>query len=208
MHVIVFIAILLARRANIRNCRRCVCGNPEHAADFFTFRPGKGQRSWLDAHNVVLSGLLGAAMIATGLVLWAVKRRQRAEKARSGIHSGLRLVERLNIGAIVGLPVAIGAYFWANRLLPIELAARAQWEAHVLFIVWTLMRLKSLPRLPQRRRTLCANRAALNATLLLCECELTIRYRPSRKWLERRRLILIPVRYRHPMAPVLHLDPK
>jgi len=29
----------------------------------------------------VLSGLLGAAMIATGLVLWSVKRRQRSEKA-------------------------------------------------------------------------------------------------------------------------------
>ncbi len=85
-----------------------------------------------------LSGLLGAAMIATGLVLWAVKRRQRAEKAGSAPHFGLRLVERLNIGTVVGLPVAIAAYFWANRLLPVGMAERAAWEAHVLFIAWAL----------------------------------------------------------------------
>lgn len=86
-----------------------------------------------------LSGLAGAAMIATGLVLWAVKRRQRVEKAGGGAHFGLRLVERLNIGTVVGLPIGIAAYFWANRLLPLDLAGRAAWEAHVLFIVWALM---------------------------------------------------------------------
>lgn len=84
----------------------------------------------------VLSGLLGAAMIATGLVLWAVKRRQRIEKARQAPHLGLRLVERLNVATVIGLPVAIAAYFWANRLLPLELANRADWEVHGLFLVW------------------------------------------------------------------------
>ncbi|MEY6434123.1 PepSY-associated TM helix domain-containing protein [Thioalkalicoccus limnaeus] len=73
----------------------------------------------------VLSGLLGAAMITTGLVLWAVKRRQRIEKAREAPHLGLRLVEKLNVATIIGLPVAIAAYFWANRLLPLELVNRA-----------------------------------------------------------------------------------
>jgi uncharacterized iron-regulated membrane protein len=84
----------------------------------------------------VLSGLLGAAMIATGLVLWAVKRRQRSEKTREAPHLGLRLVERLNVATVVGLPVAIAAYFWANRLLPLELANRAEWEVHGLFLAW------------------------------------------------------------------------
>ncbi|MBS3936814.1 MAG: PepSY domain-containing protein [Sulfuritalea sp.] len=84
----------------------------------------------------VFSGLLGAAMIATGLVLWAVKRRQRIEKAAEAPHFGLRLVERLNVATIIGLPVAIAAYFWANRLLPPEMANRADWEVNCLFLVW------------------------------------------------------------------------
>lgn len=87
----------------------------------------------------VLSGLLGAAMIATGLVLWAVKRRQRSEKAGAAPHFGLRLVERLNVATIIGLPVAIAAYFWANRLLPLAMTDRAAWEVNCLFLVWLLM---------------------------------------------------------------------
>jgi uncharacterized iron-regulated membrane protein len=87
----------------------------------------------------VLSGLMGAAMIATGLVLWSVKRRQRIETARTKPHLGLRLVEKLNVATIIGLPVAIAAYFWANRLLPVETVGRADWEVHVLFLVWLAM---------------------------------------------------------------------
>jgi uncharacterized iron-regulated membrane protein len=87
----------------------------------------------------VLSGLLGAAMIATGLVLWAVKRRQRSEKLRQVPHIGLRMVERLNVATIIGLPVAIAAYFWANRLLPLTMTDRASWEVNCLFLVWLLL---------------------------------------------------------------------
>jgi uncharacterized iron-regulated membrane protein len=84
----------------------------------------------------VFSGLLGSAMIATGLVLWTVKRRQRLEKSSEAASPGLRLVERLNVATVVGLLVAITAYFWANRLLPLDLPDRAAWEMHALFIVW------------------------------------------------------------------------
>lgn len=95
-------------------------------------------------------GLLGTAMVATGLILWAVKRRQRCENANATPHPSLRLVERLNAGTIVGLPVAVAAYFWANRLIPVEFPARAEWEAHALFIVWALMLLHACLR-PGRR---------------------------------------------------------
>lgn len=78
-----------------------------------------------------ISGLSGCAMIATGLILWTVKRRQQHHT-----HAGLKLVEALNTATIAGLPAGIAAYFWANRLLPIELADRAAWEANVLFLVW------------------------------------------------------------------------
>lgn len=81
------------------------------------------------------TGGLGAAMIATGLVLWTAKRRQRLQ-SHSPAHAGLRAIERLNVGTIAGLPIAIAVYFWANRLLPVSLPDRAAWEMHALFIAW------------------------------------------------------------------------
>ena len=84
----------------------------------------------------VVSGLLGAAMLATGLVLWVVKRRKRAIKASASSRFGLILFEKLNIATVVGLPVAIAAYFWANRILPLGIANRADWEIHCLFLCW------------------------------------------------------------------------
>jgi uncharacterized iron-regulated membrane protein len=86
----------------------------------------------------VLAGLSGAAMVATGMVLWTAKRRQRLRHdAAAG--AGLRFVERLNLGVIVGLPIGIAAYFWANRLLPPGLEGRADWELHILFFAWALV---------------------------------------------------------------------
>lgn len=87
----------------------------------------------------LLSGLLGCVMNATGMVLWAVKRRQREARSRSGTSSGTEWMERLNPGIIFGLPIAIASYFWANRLLPVDMAARAAYEVHVLFGVWLAM---------------------------------------------------------------------
>ena len=85
-----------------------------------------------------LSGLMGAGMIATGMVLWANKRRTKADK--SGRSSkGLVLVEHLNVGTITGLPIAIAAYFLANRLIPLGLENRAEWEINILFITWASM---------------------------------------------------------------------
>lgn len=84
----------------------------------------------------IFSGLLGAAMLATGLILWSVKRRQRIEKAKQTPYFGLRLVEKLNVATIIGLPTAIATYFWANRLLPLEMTNRADWETHTLFLTW------------------------------------------------------------------------
>ena len=86
-----------------------------------------------------VSGLLGTAMIATGLVLWANKRRRLAQQGTGIATPGLILVEKLNVGTVVGLPTAIATYFWANRLLPVSMANRAEWEAHILFISWFLL---------------------------------------------------------------------
>lgn len=86
-----------------------------------------------------LCGLAGTAMVATGALLWGVKERQKYAKAvaKGGrVGFGVRLVDALNIGAIAGLPIAFAVYFWANRLLPVEMAARSNAEANCFFIAW------------------------------------------------------------------------
>jgi hypothetical protein len=82
-----------------------------------------------------LCGLAGTAMVATGLVLWTAKRRlQLPDPERP--YFGFHLVERLNVATIAGLPFGIACYFLANRLLPVEMAQRPNWETNWLFIGW------------------------------------------------------------------------
>ncbi|MCG2840660.1 PepSY domain-containing protein [Sandaracinobacter sp. RS1-74] len=82
-----------------------------------------------------LSGIGGTVMVASGLVLWTVKRRAKLPDPTRP-HFGFRLVERLNIGVIAGSCAGIAVYFLANRLLPLDVANRADWEINSLFIVW------------------------------------------------------------------------
>ena len=93
----------------------------------------------------VLTGVLGTAMIATGLVLWTVKRRPKQLKG-DRMSFGHSLVERLNIAIIAGLPLAIAVYFWANRLIPADFANRANWEVHSLYITLLFSFLYALSR--------------------------------------------------------------
>jgi uncharacterized iron-regulated membrane protein len=87
-----------------------------------------------------LCGLAGCAMVATGALLWAVKTRQQhakeAAKGKGRTGFGLRLVDGLNIGVIAGLPIALATYFWANRLIPVELANRPNAEVTAFFAAW------------------------------------------------------------------------
>ncbi|MBB6523624.1 PepSY-associated TM helix domain-containing protein [Pseudoteredinibacter isoporae] len=82
-----------------------------------------------------LSGIMGAGMVATGALLWTRKERSDPMK-NNGNDKVLTIIERLNVGVIIGLPIAIAAYFWSNRLLPVGISDRANWEANSLFIVW------------------------------------------------------------------------
>lgn len=106
------------------------------------------------------SGLLGTGMVATGLIMWAVKRRQNAERQNGAPARGLVLVEKLNVGTVAGLPIGIAAYFWANRLLPVDLASRVDWEAHALFLTWLVLlihaALRTTPRAWYEQLTLAA----------------------------------------------------
>lgn len=82
-----------------------------------------------------LAGLASTAMIGAGLMVWAVKRRRRYADR---VPMGHRWVERLNVASLVGLPIAIASYFWANRLLPVETVDRAAVEVRVFFVAWML----------------------------------------------------------------------
>ncbi|MCH7294552.1 PepSY-associated TM helix domain-containing protein [Acinetobacter higginsii] len=84
-----------------------------------------------------LSGILGTMMVASGLILWVVKRIPDVQKLGYKPF-GHRLVEVLNITAITGLPIACAAYFIANRFIPSQLAERSPLEINVFFITWLL----------------------------------------------------------------------
>lgn len=92
-----------------------------------------------------LSGVVGTVMVATGMVLWVVKRLPERNKL-GFIPKEHRLVEVLNVAAIAGLSVAVAGYFWANRLLPVGLSDRSAAEIHVFFTLWLLSLLHALVR--------------------------------------------------------------
>ena len=83
-----------------------------------------------------LLGLVSTAMIATGLIVWTVKRARLAEDPSAW--SGHAIVSRLNVGTIAGLPIAMAGLFWANRLLPLDVAERASAEVHIFFAIWVV----------------------------------------------------------------------
>ena len=91
-----------------------------------------------------VSGTLGAAMVATGAIYWVVKRKPKTVDAEVGF--GYRFVEHMNVATIAGLVLAVGVYFWANRLLPIDIEDRADWEVHCLFLAWGLAFVHAIAR--------------------------------------------------------------
>jgi uncharacterized iron-regulated membrane protein len=109
-----------------------------------------------------ICGLASTAMIGTGLVIWLGKRQLK--HAKSGVMPfELRLVEVLNIASMSGLVVAVGAFFWANRLIPVDMAGRADWEVNAFFIVWAMSLLHAILR---RGRAAWVEQLALGALLL------------------------------------------
>jgi uncharacterized iron-regulated membrane protein len=95
--------------------------------------------NWFLRVLLIFMGIAGTAMIGTGLLLWANTRRTRMLAAGQAPHFGVWLVDRLNVGAVVGMPVAIAAYFWANRLLPAAMPTRAAWEVHAMYLTMAAM---------------------------------------------------------------------
>ena len=108
-------------------------------------------------------GLASTALIGTGLVIWLGKRQLKHAKS-AVMPFELRLVEVLNIASMSGLTVAVAAFFWANRLLPVEMTNRSDWEVNSFFIVWGLSVIHAVVR---RGRTAWIEQLAV-AALLFC----------------------------------------
>lgn len=79
-----------------------------------------------------LSGLALAAVIGSGMHLWAIKRLRKRP------HFGHVIVSRLNTGILAGTPLAFATYFLANRLLPVTITGRSSYEIRSVFVVWAL----------------------------------------------------------------------
>ncbi|PQZ89372.1 MULTISPECIES: PepSY domain-containing protein [Pseudomonas] len=110
-----------------------------------------------------ICGLASCAMIASGLVLFTVKRRRRHDQ--EGVIGALlyHAAERLNVSIVAGLSLACVGLLWANRLLPLELAERGAWEVRVFFLIWLASLGHAIVR-PWR----AAWREQLGVTALLC----------------------------------------
>ena len=110
-----------------------------------------GMGGWVVKWFFFLCGLAGTAMMATGAVLFVVKRRAKS-LGEFGVRTPqvYRAIEGLNTAAIAGLGMACAAYFWANRLVPLSIEARAGWEIRVFFAVWMLSLVHALWRSPAR----------------------------------------------------------
>ena len=92
-------------------------------------------------------GLVGTAMIASGSILFAVKRRARSgHEWGAATPSMYRCIDALNVAALAGSALASIAYLYGNRLLPLVLEARSSWEIRVFFAVWVLSLLHALLR--------------------------------------------------------------
>jgi uncharacterized iron-regulated membrane protein len=92
-------------------------------------------KHWLLRWFYVLGGLLGCVCIATGFIFF-VEKRKRAH-ASAGV-SGARWVDALAVTAVTGMVIATLSILLVNRLLPADLAGRADWEKGAFWGAWIL----------------------------------------------------------------------
>lgn len=89
-----------------------------------------------------LMGLAGCVMLASGMQVWIRKRVGAPMPSQPG-HV---LVAVLNAGVVAGMPFAVAAMLLANRLLPADMAARAQAEIAVFCLAWLAALLRAALR--------------------------------------------------------------
>ncbi|MEN5397228.1 PepSY-associated TM helix domain-containing protein [Achromobacter xylosoxidans] len=113
-----------------------------HKVDF-----GGWTMKWL----YFFSGLAGTAMVATGTLLFALKRRKKSEHEFGAATAQIyRWVEALNVAALGGIALASIAYLYANRLIPASWAERDTWEIRLFFAAWAGSLIHARWRAPRR----------------------------------------------------------
>ncbi|WP_320036235.1 PepSY-associated TM helix domain-containing protein [Halarcobacter sp.] len=80
-----------------------------------------------------ISGLIGVVLSGTGLILW-VQKRKKKELTRNSF--GFKLVDKLNVGTIIGIFIAIAVYFIVNRVT--TTSNKEELEIGGFFIAWGL----------------------------------------------------------------------
>ena len=84
-----------------------------------------------------ISGIMGSLMVATGLILFSVKRRQKSTMEFGAATARVYcVIEALNVAAVAGTCVACIAYFHGNRWLPADLPERDTWEIRLFLLTW------------------------------------------------------------------------
>ncbi|MBB2204762.1 PepSY-associated TM helix domain-containing protein [Gluconacetobacter takamatsuzukensis] len=78
-----------------------------------------------------VGGVVGSMMMSAGLVLFLMKHRRGQG---GGVMLGL--AETLALAVTLGLPLAALGFLWGNRLLPADLAHRAELETRIFFLLW------------------------------------------------------------------------
>ena len=84
-----------------------------------------------------VSGLLGMGMMATGTLLYTIKRRNKSQKEFGAATARVyRCIEAFNVASIAGIGVACIGYFYANRFISADILDRATWEIRSFLLIW------------------------------------------------------------------------
>jgi uncharacterized iron-regulated membrane protein len=115
----------------------------ENSNEFLTGLHLQHFEHWFLRWLYVIGGLLGAICIATGFIFFVEKRKQK--HAKSGVQAS-RIVDAMAVTTVTGMLIATVAILVANRLLPVEMANKGEWEKNVFWITWILTMLHAFWR--------------------------------------------------------------
>lgn len=90
---------------------------------------------WLLRWFYVLGGLAGCVCIATGFIFFVEKRKK--QHARDAV-GGSRVVDALAVTTVTGMLLATLAILILNRVLPVDLAQRSDWQEYGFWAAWLL----------------------------------------------------------------------
>ncbi|ARU59485.1 PepSY-associated TM helix [Oleiphilus messinensis] len=89
---------------------------------------------WMLRWLYVFGGLIGSVCIATGFIFFVEKRK--LSHARAG-QQGSRMVDALAVTTVTGMVIAAVTMLVANRVLPMNLEGKGDWEKVVFWSAWS-----------------------------------------------------------------------